>query len=85
MYQAKTPIPNSKLVSDEPVQRVTLANADNHSVAGRRLASAVEEPTIFMIILEIETVLRREKEKASISLICMDLKPPYSVEVVSRP
>lgn len=40
-----------------------------------------EEPTVFMTCLDIQAMLRRKKEKASISLVCLDLKPPYLAEV----
>lgn len=29
--------------------------------------------------------MRREKEKAYVSSICLDLKPPYVVEVAAKP
>lgn len=38
-----------------------------------------EEPTIFMTRSDVEAMLRREKEMASVSSICLDLEPPYSV------
>lgn len=34
---------------------------------------------------EIETTLRREKEKASVYHICLDLKPLYAAEAVVKP
>lgn len=39
----------------------------------------VEMATIFMTGLEIDAMLRRENNKASVSLVCLDLKPPYLV------
>lgn len=63
----------------------TPANADNLSTTGRQPASAVEERTVFMTRLEVETMLGREKEKASVSSTCLNLKPPYVAEVVMEP
>lgn len=45
----------------------------------------VEEPTIFMNHLEVEAILRSEKEKASVSSICLNLKVPYSADVAAMP
>lgn len=59
------------------------ANADNLFAAGRRLASMGKEPTVFMTRSELETRLRREKKKASIALVCLDLKRLYVVEVAA--
>lgn len=37
-----------------------------------------------MTRFEVEAMLWREKEKAFISSICLDLKPPYAVEIVAK-
>lgn len=55
---------------------VTLANAHNLS-AGRGSTSGNKEPTVFMTHSELEVMLRREKEKAYVSSVYLDLKPPY--------
>lgn len=34
---------------------------------------------------KVEFILTKKKEKASISLVSLDLKPPYSTEVAARP
>lgn len=34
---------------------------------------------------KVEAMLSREKKKASVSSICIDLKPLYAVEVASKP
>lgn len=44
-----------------------------------------EEPTVFMTRSKVDAMLRREKEKRSISTFCMYLKPPYATEVATKP
>lgn len=44
-----------------------------------------EEPTIFMTYLDVEAMLKREKEKASEVSSSLELRPPYSAEVASKP
>lgn len=63
-------------VLDEPVKGVTFANADNLLTA-RQPTSLVEEPTVFMTRAKVKAVLRREKEKASLIIACLNLKPSY--------
>lgn len=33
---------------------------------------------------EVEAKLKKEKEKALVSMISLDMKPPYSMEVVGK-
>lgn len=44
-----------------------------------------EDPPIVMTRLEVKAMLRRKKEKAFTSSICLDLKPPYVAEVAAKP
>lgn len=62
-----------------------IINAENLFVTGRRPANVVEEPTILVTSSKVDKMFRREKEKPSVSSICMDLKPPDVVEVVVKP
>lgn len=63
-------------ILDELVQGVTLTNADNLSTT-RQPASLAEEPIVFMTRVEVDAILRGEKEKASSTATCLNLKPPY--------
>lgn len=44
-----------------------------------------EEPLVFMTRSDVEATLRKEKEKATASLISLDMKPPYPSEIVAIP
>lgn len=33
---------------------------------------------------DVEAILMKEKEKASISSICLNIKPPYAIKVTSK-
>lgn len=70
-------------ITNESIQGATPINANDHSVA-RRPASVVEEPINFMGCSEVEAILRKEKEKASVPSDYLDLKPLYSVEVATK-
>lgn len=48
MSQVKAPTLVAELMTDEPMQGSTPANADNLSVGGKQLASIAEEPTVFI-------------------------------------
>lgn len=75
MNQALVPTPAAEPMTHEPVLRATPINAENLSAA--RLPSSVnEEPTMFLTRSKVEA--RREKKKASVSLIYLDFLP-YSV------
>lgn len=67
---------------DEPAQGVIPANA---LFIARRPASLVEEPTVFKTRAEVESMLKKEKEKASVTSACIDLNPPYPVEIAAKP
>lgn len=56
----------------------------NNLFAVRWPSSVAEELTIFMTRLEVEAILR-QKEKASTSSVCVDFKPPFSIEVAIKP
>lgn len=43
--------------------------------------NATEEPITFMTTSEVETTLRREKEKAYVSLVSLDFELSYSSKV----
>lgn len=51
-------------------------NVDNLSATGKEPTRTLEEPTVFMIRSEVE-VMRRENERASVSSIFMNQKPPF--------
>lgn len=71
---------------DDLVKGVTPAtNDDNLSSVGRRPVSATEEPVVLIPRSEMEAMLGKEKEKASVSLIYLDLKPSYDAEVTAKP
>lgn len=57
-------------------------NADN--ISTDRQASAVEEALAFITHFEVEAMLRKEKKKAYVASVCLDLKPPYSAKVVVK-
>lgn len=44
-----------------------------------------EEPTIFVTRAELEAMIRQEKEKASSTVACLSLKPPYPASIVVTP
>lgn len=44
-----------------------------------------EAPLAFMIKAKVELILKKEKEKASLSTIRTDLKPPYEVAAKPHP
>lgn len=64
---------------------ILATNADNLSATGRRSTSTEEELVAFITRLEFEAMLKKEKEKASTSLIGLGLKPLYPVEIASKP
>lgn len=64
-------------------RRITPINVDNLFVIGRRPISATEEPT-FMTRFQVEVMLKREKEKAIVSLIYLDLQPPNAAVVAMK-
>lgn len=84
MNLAKVLIPATKPVANEPRQGATPANGDNVFANGRQPTSMTEEPIVFMAKSEVKAMLRREKEKAFVSSICLDLKPPLATEVATN-
>lgn len=89
MNQVRVHAPTPTLLSVEPIlderiQGVTLVNTDNLSAA-RRPTNLAEELTVFMTRVEVETVLRREKEKASSTTAYLNLKPSSPAEIVAKP
>lgn len=48
-------------------------------------ASLAKEPTAFIAHSEIEAMLRKKKENASVASVFLDLKPPYSANVAAKP
>lgn len=72
--------------SQPAVDEVTLAtNADNLFAIGTWLASTTEESVAFMTRFQVEVVLKKRKEKASGSMIELDLKPPYPSIIEMKP
>lgn len=43
-----------------------------------------KEPSAFMIRIEVETMLKKEKEKTFASTFDLDLKAPYPLEVAAK-
>lgn len=73
--------PGPELQIDELAQGVTPANA---LFIARRPASLVEEPTVFITRTKVEPMLKKEKEKVSVTLACIDLNPPYLTEIAAN-
>lgn len=69
MNQAPFLTPTAEQVTDKPMQADTPANVENLFARGRQLASLIQKPITLMTRSEIEAMLRREKEKTSISSI----------------
>lgn len=67
-----------------PVQGVTPATDANNFAVGRQPVSAVEKPIVAMTRYEVKAILRKEKEKGSMSSICLDLKPLNATEVTTK-
>lgn len=44
----------------------------------------IEEPVASVIRFKVKATLRKEKEKASASVIRLDLKPRYTIEIVAE-
>lgn len=65
-------------MTDEPMQGAMSINTKNLSADSRQPVNGTVEPIVFMIRSDVQTMLRREKEKASVSSIYLDLKPPYA-------
>lgn len=83
--RSKSLRPVAELVINDPVQGVTPSiNVDNLSAVGRRPINTSEELMVFMTKFEIESVLKKEKEKASVSSICLDLKHQYALDVAKK-
>lgn len=59
-------------------------NVSNLSTAGGRPASMIEGLVAFVSRSKVKATLRKEKEKASASVICLDLKLPYAIETVEE-
>lgn len=69
---------------DKPLRGAVPNNADDFSTA-RRPTSVVEDPTMSITRVEIEARLKKEKKKASTSLVPLNQKPPYLDEVAAKP
>lgn len=61
---------------------LTSLNVDNW-LAAIWAVSVTEEPSAFMDQAEVEAMLWREKQKASVASLYLDFKPPYSTEVAA--
>lgn len=83
--QAKAPTSTIEPMIGDPALGVTHVEVDNLFATGRWLVSVVEERTVLMTRSEVEAILRKEKEKDHVSLICLGLNPPYAVEVATKP
>lgn len=83
--QATEPTPSVELEVDDSVQNVTpITNTGNLSTVAKRPVSTMEKPTAFMTRLKVEALLKKEKEKAYVSMISLDLNPLYSVKIVMK-
>lgn len=58
-------------------------NIDNLSAA-RSPASMAKEPTIFVTWVEIEALVRRDREKTSLAVACLSLRPPHPVSITAN-
>lgn len=68
---------------DDSMQGVTPSNVDNFA-AGRWPATTTKEPVDLMTRFEVEAISRREKEKAHMSQICLNIKSLYADEVAAK-
>lgn len=59
-------------------------STNNFSTTGGRPVSATEETMVFMTKFKVEAILRKEKEKALVSAICLDLKPSCFAEITTK-
>lgn len=57
-------------------------NSDNIFTTGRRPTSITDKSVAFMTKLEVEAMLK--KQRASASMIGLDLKLPYQAEVAGK-
>lgn len=79
MNQVKEPNRTAKPIIDDPVQGGKLATSvDNLSAAGRWTNEQNRESLVFMVKSKVEAMLNKEKENASVSTICLDMKPHIS-------
>lgn len=69
------------VVVDEATLEVTPGNADNLSIA-RWSASVAKELSIFITYVEVEAMLKKERENFCCSCF-LDLKAPYSAELAA--
>lgn len=68
---------------DDPSQYIMLGtNADKLYVVGGRLEH--EEPIVFVTWVEVETLLKKVKEKASTTIIGIDIKSLYPFETIRK-
>lgn len=70
-------------VINEAVQGNTPANGDN-SLAAKRSTSQPEEGSHYFTKIEIEAILKKERDRATTHPKAMDLKPPYIEKVLEK-
>lgn len=79
-----TAVPQShEPVREELAQRAT-ANTDHLSVARRPMCTD-EDRTIFVTKAEVAALVCQEKEKMSLAVTCLSLKPPYPASIATKP
>lgn len=70
-------------IVDEAVQEVTPANANN-STAAKRPVTQLEEPSLYLINVEIEVMFKKELDRAATAPKALDLKPPHLGKVAEK-
>lgn len=81
MYMPVPPVVES--IIDEAAQGATPANANNLLVAKQPRVQS-EEASIYFTKAKIETMFKKERERATTAPKTLDLKPPYPDKVVEK-
>lgn len=63
------------------MQKVMPVTKADNSVVGKQSAIVIEGHTTFMTWFKVSEMLKKKKEKVSTSMISLDLKLPYLVEL----
>lgn len=57
----------------------------DHLSAARQPMNAHEDRTIFVTKAEVAALVRQEKEKVSLIVTCLSLKPQYPTSIAMKP
>lgn len=79
-----TPVPPIvEPIVDEAAQGTTTANADNSSIA-KRPTTQLEESSQYFTKTKIETMFKKERDRATTAPKTLHLKPPYPEKVAEK-